>query len=308
MEEVAPPVIRVLNQDGEPIFDQLVTWVVTSGGGTVNPESSTTDRNGLASTKWRLGPAVGLNTVAAMVPGAETVTFTATAEVTGPTPSPSPDLSTVTAGPATIAVGTGVSTITVTVRDQSGARLPGATVLLDASGSGITLTQPAAPTNVDGVTTGSLRSTTPGTKTITAIVNGSVQIRQQVQVTVAGAVTHLGFLRQPQDVREGEPFTIQVALMDAGGNVVPLSGIEIYVDLFRAGKEHPDNTRALGDRFRDTVDGVAEFELRVVNGGSGGPTGHSEDGYRIRALTDELPEFGRGGPRPFLFSQPFDVD
>src|SRR3954469_25304569 len=93
MEEVAPPVIRVLNQAGEPIFDQLVTWVVTSGGGTVNPESSTTDRNGLASTKWRLGPAVGLNTVAAMVPGAETVTFTATAEVTSPTPSPSPDLS-----------------------------------------------------------------------------------------------------------------------------------------------------------------------------------------------------------------------
>jgi hypothetical protein len=99
-----------------------------------------------------------------------------------------------------------------------------------------------------------------------------------------------------------------VALVDVDGNVVPLSGIEIYVDLFRAKKEHPDNTRALGDRFRETVDGVASFDLRVVNGHSGDPSGHPERGYRLRALTDELPEFGQAGPRPFLFSHPFDVD
>jgi adhesin/invasin len=214
----------------------------------------------------------------------------------------------VTAVPALIRTTTGVSTITVTVRDETGARVAGAIVSLSASGSGTTITQPAEPTNVDGVTTGTLRSTSPGAKEVTAVVNGSVPLTQKAQVKVAGPVDHLEFLKQPRNVREGERFTVEVALVDADGNVVPLSGIEIYVDLFRAKQEHPDNTRALGDRFRDTVNGVAVFELGVLNGSSGRPVGRSESGYRLRALTDDLPEFGQGGPRPYLFSRPFDVD
>lgn len=139
-------------------------------------------------------------------------------------------------------------------------------------------------------------------------MSGSVQISQTARVTVAGPVHHLEFLVQPDNVREDERFAVRVGLVDVEGNVVPLSGIEIYVDLFREGKRHPDNTRALGDRFEDTVNGVAVFDLRVVNGNSGEPAGRSESGYRLRALTDELPELGPNGPEPFLFSRPFDVD
>jgi hypothetical protein len=203
---------------------------------------------------------------------------------------------------------TGASTITVTVRDETGARIPGATVSLQATGSGATITQPTSPTNVDGIATGTLRSTEPGVKEVRAVVNGSVQVAQTARVSVARPVHHLEFLVQPRDVKEDEPFTVKVALVDVEGNVVPLSGIEIYVDLFRAGKPFPDNTRALGDRFRETVNGVAVFDLRVVNGSSNGPVGRSEDGYRLRALTDELPELGPHGPEPWLFSEPFDVD
>jgi hypothetical protein len=144
-------------------------------------------------------------------------------------------------------------------------------------------------------------------KQVRAIVNGAVQIDQVVQIPVTGPVHHLEFLVPPHDVREGEPFTLQVALTDVDGNVVPLSGIEVYVDLFRAGREHPSNDRALGDRFRDTVKGIATFDLRVVNGSASGPLGRSESGYRFRALTDELPELGPHGPEPWLFSNPFDV-
>jgi hypothetical protein len=160
---------------------------------------------------------------------------------------------------------------------------------------------------VDGVAIGVLRSTEPGTKEITATVNGSVLLDQTVRVSVSGPVHHLAFLVPPHDVREDEPFTVKVALMDAQGNIAPLNGIEIYVDLFRAGREHPDNQRALGDRFRDTQNGVATFDLRVINGNGNGPTGTSETGYRFRALTDELPELGPHGPEPWLFSEPFDV-
>jgi hypothetical protein len=160
---------------------------------------------------------------------------------------------------------------------------------------------------VDGVATGSLRSSQPGAKVITATVNGTVRLEQTAQITVSGPVHHLAFLVPPHDVREDEPFTVKVALMDAAGNIAPLNGIEIYVDLFRAGREHPDNQRALGDRFRDTQNGVAVFDLRVINGNVNVPTGTSESGYRLRALTDELPELGPHGPEPWLFSSPFSV-
>jgi hypothetical protein len=219
---------------------------------------------------------------------------------------PSASLSTLSAHPGAIVAGT-TTTITVVVRNAAGERIPGASVRFEATGGGNTFTQPAAPTNVDGVATGTLKATQPGTRVITAVINGSVTLDQTVQVDVSGPVHHLAFLLPPHNVREDEPFTVKVALMDAQGNIAPLSGIEIYVDLFRAGRDHPDNQRALGDRFRDTENGVAVFDLRVINGSGNGPTGTSETGYRLRALTDELPELGPHGPEPWLFSAPFDV-
>jgi hypothetical protein len=54
----------------------------------------------------------------------------------------------------------------------------------------------------------------------------------------------------------------------------------------------------LGNRFRDTSNGVAVFDdLAVTKKGR----------YRLRALSDQLPELGPHGPEPFLFSIPFDV-
>jgi Invasin, domain 3/Bacterial Ig-like domain (group 1) len=219
---------------------------------------------------------------------------------------PSASLSTISATPKAIVAG-GTTTITVVVRNAAGERIPGASVRFEATGAGNIITQPSAPTNVDGVATGALRATQAGTRQISAVINGSVPVQQTVQVEVSGPVHHLAFLVPPHNVREEEPFTVKVALMDAQGNIAPLSGIEIYVDLFRAGRDHPDNQRVLGDRFRDTENGVAVFDLRVINGNGNGATGTSETGYRLRALTDELPELGPHGPTPWLFSRPFDV-
>ncbi|MGH7508727.1 MAG: Ig-like domain-containing protein [Gemmatimonadales bacterium] len=317
--------------------------------------------------------------------------------------SPSASRSTVSADPASIPAETGTSTIRVTVRDRAGAPLAGATVQLSASGSGNTVTQPAGPTGSDGVATGALQSTIPGTKDVTATVNGSTRIDQTAQVSVSlvpasrielvegddqsaapgtevpvrpavrvtdaqgqpvagfevtflvtrggGAVTgalqptdvdgiarveswtlgspgpntlearagslsgspvvfeatarpgisephHFVFLVQPRSVEEDEPFSIEVALVDASGHIVPLSGIEIYLGLFPEGSDVPSNNFLLGDRFRDTERGVAAFTLRVTREGP----------YRFRALSDELPALGPHGPEPYLFSNPFNVD
>ncbi|MFL5461261.1 MAG: Ig-like domain-containing protein, partial [Gemmatimonadales bacterium] len=126
-----PVVVKLLDQDGNPMPDQRVAWVISTGGGTVVPQSPTTDENGTASATWTLG-SEGPNSVNAVVTGIDPVTFTAMAQNAGGDDSgsggnggggsgtgtvPSAGTSTVSADPSSIQVGTGVATIRVTVRD-----------------------------------------------------------------------------------------------------------------------------------------------------------------------------------------------
>jgi hypothetical protein len=100
-----------------------------------------------------------------------------------PPPAVSSSQSSVAATPTSITAGSGSSTITVTARDASGNPVSGATVVLSATGTGNTLTQPAGPTNSTGVTTGSLNSTTTGMTTVSATAGG-VAITSTATVTV----------------------------------------------------------------------------------------------------------------------------
>jgi hypothetical protein len=101
--------------------------------------------------------------------------------------------STVTAAPGSIAVGSGTATITVTAKDASGNPVSGATVVLSASGTGNTLTQPVGPTNGSGVATGTLSSSVAETKTISATANGTAITQTatvEVQAVAPGSITH----------------------------------------------------------------------------------------------------------------------
>jgi hypothetical protein len=55
----------LVHEDGAPLAGVAVTWMVTAGGGTVQPVSTTTDANGHATAVWILGPTLGTNTVKA---------------------------------------------------------------------------------------------------------------------------------------------------------------------------------------------------------------------------------------------------
>ncbi|HEX6104472.1 MAG TPA: Ig-like domain-containing protein [Gemmatimonadales bacterium] len=395
-----PLVVRVVDESGNGIPSQAVTWVVATGGGSVDPGTSQTDGEGFAGARWTLGPSPGSNTLSAVASGVGVVGFTATANPGGGGgggSGPSATRSTVSADPTSIQAISGTSTITVTVRDGNGSPVSGATVSLQATGSGNTLTQPSEPTGADGVATGTLRSTVPGTKVVSATVNGSIAVSQTAQVTVllapatrvealegdgqtapAGSavsvrpavrvtndlglpvagfgvtfvvtggggtvqgatqttnsdgIARVGswtlgstpgentlearagslqgspvvftaqgtaagfrfdFTVQPIDVEEDEPFTVEVTLRDAGGNVVPLTGVVIELDLFREGRSQPSNQDLEGERARPTENGVARFpDLRVDN---------DDEGYRLRARSDDLPE---ADP---VFSDSFDVD
>lgn len=216
---------------------------------------------------------------------------------------PSAGRSTISAEPDSLEAGTGTSTITVTVRDDAGVPIEGATVALQATGDGNTLTQPSGVTGAAGVATSTLLSAVPGEKVVSATVNGSVELSRTTLVTVtstpaAGDVDRLVFLVPPRDAEENETFALEVALVDAAGAVVPLTGIFIYVGLFPDGEDTPTNGFLRGERFENTEEGVAVFNLAVEREGR----------YRLRALTEDLPELGPQGPEPYLFSDPFEVD
>jgi hypothetical protein len=73
----------------------------------------------------------------------------------------------------------------------------------------------------------------------------------------------------------------------------------MYVGLFEDGGDVSLNERLLGNRFRATEDGVAVFaDLGVTRNGR----------YRLRMLSDRLPELRPHGSEPYQFSPPFDVD
>jgi len=135
----------------------------------------------------------------------------------------SASLSSVAAAPTTITAGSGTSTITVTARDASGNPLSGATVVLSATGTGNTLTQPATATNGSGVATGTLSSTTAESKTISATISG-VAITQTATVTViAGPVSaaQSSVTAAPTTIMAGSgTSTITVTARDANGNLV----------------------------------------------------------------------------------------
>ena len=71
-------VVRVLDQQGETMAGQSVTFAPGAGHGTADPASATTDSDGQAATSWTLGPDPGNQTLA-LTAAEATATVTAAA-------------------------------------------------------------------------------------------------------------------------------------------------------------------------------------------------------------------------------------
>jgi hypothetical protein len=279
-----PLVVRLVDEDGNGVGGEAVAWVVATGGGSTSPGTSETNDEGFASTQWTLGDTPGVNTLNAVVSGVGVVDFTATGDDDGS--GPSAELSTISATPADIAAGTEQSTITVTVRDGQGAPVAGAAVTLSATGGGNLLTQPPGPTGSDGEATGTLASVVPGTKVVSAVVNGTVELVQTAEVVVTlipPEPDHLVFRVQPTNTPRDQAISppVEVAIVDADGDVVPLSGVQIEIRFLRS---DGDDHRFDGEPIRTTVDGVAVFP-DLSNS-------HTHDDFHLRASSPERPELG----------------
>ncbi len=297
-------VVKVTDAEDAPVREARVAFSLGAGttGGETTPDTAFTNDLGEASTLWILGDSEGPQSVNAEVVGTglPVVSFTATAVADAPAPGPSAERSSVTAAPASIQVATGVAVITVTVRDEDGEPVVGATVTLSATGAGNTLTQPTATTDANGVAEGALQAIVPGAREISAVVNGSIAIEETATVTVEVTPdpepepTRLLFLVQPTDTEENETISpaVTVAVVDEEGDVVPVSGIEVELELIR--DEDQDSRELEGDTTRDTENGIAVFPDLEVD--------RDDDGYRLRATAPGRPELGS------VDSDSFDIE
>jgi uncharacterized protein YjdB len=182
----------------------------------------------------------------------------------------STSLSTLAAAPGTFTAGAGTSTITVTAKDGSGNPISGATVVLAATGTGNTLTQPSTATDANGVATGTLASTATGAKVVSAKINGT-SITQTDTVTVTPGPVDAGqstVAAAPASVVPGAPSTITVTAKDASGN--PISGATVV--LAATGMTNitqPTDTTSATGTTTGTVTGMMEETITVsatING------------------------------------------
>ena len=177
------------------------------------------------------------------------------------TPGVSPSQSTISAAPGSIGAGDETSTITVTARDGDGDPVAGAGVLLSATGSGNTISQPSDPTNANGVTTGTIRSTVAQAKTVSATINGTT-ITQTAAVTVTAgppSAAQSTVSASPTSISTGGTSTITVAVRDQHGN--PIGGSTVVLAATGSG-----NT--LGQPAATNANGVTTGTLTSTDDGT----------------------------------------
>ena len=245
---------------GNPIPDIPAAQVVvaaTGTGNTLTQPSSATDANGqatatLASTKAET------KTVSVTISGTP---ISDTAQVVFEPGAVSDTESIVDATTPVAADGASTSTITITAKDAQGnpiPDIPAAQVVVVATGTGNTLTQPSSATDASGQTTATLASTVAETKTVSVTISGTAITDTAQVVFEPGPAVKLAFTAQPEGpYLEGQQINAipEVAVQDAQSNTVTSSTAEITVAI----GNNPSGGTLSGTLVRSAVSGVVSF-------------------------------------------------
>jgi adhesin/invasin len=261
--------VTALDANGNPIEGVTVVLSATGAGNTIN-QSGITDANGIA-TGTLSSTAAGVKTVSATIDG---ILIVQTADVTVQPAAVSETQSTIEADPTTLAADGSTSTITVTALDAFGNPISGLNVVLSATGTGNTITQPASVTDTIGIATGSLSSTEIGVKTVSATINGT-PVTQTVDITVsAGAVSagQSSVSAAPATISaDGETTDITVTVRDGNGN--PVSGVTVTLSATGSGNTivQPGDTTGADGVATGTLSSTAAG-VKTVSADAGGTT------------------------------------
>jgi hypothetical protein len=265
-----PLVVRVLDSDDEPVADRRVAFLLGSNadGGTLQPDTVTTDADGRASSRWVLGTAEGTQQARAQVVGIDVlnVNFNATAGegVADRIELVSGNSQTATAG------STLPDSLVVRALDAANRPVAGVSITWEALGGGsvssaVSVTASDGRTGVrhtlgpaagDQSATASVQGVTgsPVTFLATALVGQAGRLSIEVQPPAA-AVSGLPFSRQPQ-----------IQLVDANNNPVSTGGIAVIATIASG----PGGATLVGSATEATnSQGLAVFTSLGISGGSG---------------------------------------
>lgn len=159
--------VQVVDQDGNPVANNAVTWTIVTGGGSVSAGTSVTDGNGNATTIWTLGTIAGVDTLQATIASGATAKVGAVAlaagmsalvKVSGDSQSVSPGATSQALVVEAVDVyGNAVSNVSVTWAATGGAVLSSTSTMTNASGeASVTATAGVSATTYTITATGSL--------------------------------------------------------------------------------------------------------------------------------------------------------
>ena len=259
-----PLVALVTAADGLGVSGVTVTFAVASGGGSVTSATAVTNSAGLAQTTWKLGSAVGAQTVTASA-GSLTgspVTFSATAR------SGTATKLAVTTQPATVAAGATIATVSVVAQTATGDTASSftgpVTLAITGGAAGATLGGTATVNAVAGVANFSgLQITKSGTGYSLAASSAGLTAAATNNFDITpGPATKLAFTTQPASntvgVSIGSP---TVTAQDQYGNTATaFSGV---VTLTLA--TNPGSSTISGTASATAVAGVATFGTLTLN-------------------------------------------
>jgi adhesin/invasin len=228
----APSVI-VRDLAGNPVPGIVVTFGVTSGGGSVAGSPATTNASGIATvTSWTLGGASGANLVVASASGLPSVTFTASA-----TAGPPANVAVVSGDNQVAVVGTALSNRpTVRVTDANGNAVAGATVTFAVAGGGGSITGATQVTDAAGdATVGAWILGSGAPNTLTATVSGAGITGNPVTFTAEAATAIVVVAAPTTPQARGSDFTITVQLQNSAGTNVSLAGVPLTLAITSGG-------------------------------------------------------------------------
>lgn len=231
------PSVVVRDRFNNPVNATSVFFTVSGGGGSVTGAGATTNATGVATVgSWTLGPAVGTNTLTALVVAngvtSNPVTFTANG-----TAGAAASIAAQTATSVTGAVGSLVTPVpSIRVVDSNGNPVAGVNVTFAAS-TGSTVVGGSKTTNLQGVASpdGWQLGSTIATYTLTASV-GSLTPVVFSATTRAGVAAQMAILagnNQSATVGRTLPIDPAVRITDALGN--PVAGQEVFFEVLSGG-------------------------------------------------------------------------
>jgi alpha-tubulin suppressor-like RCC1 family protein len=268
--------VKVVDAGGRSVQGASVVWTVIGGGGEVNPPTGVSDANGIVTTSWTLGTALGENKVRAYLSNGyllDSVTFTATA-VNGAGVTIK-----VNAGsqpPAAPAVASTLLPVSFTILDEFGHPVPGAQVNFTTGANSGSVNPAVGITNEAGVvstiwTTGtqagqqSLSATLPGQLPITLFVNAVADTSRRINLVSGDG--------QVAPVAATLALPLTVTITDKFGN--PIAGEVVIFNDSLGGGATVTPTSAVTDASGSAtatwrpgaMAGIQRIRVRAANGG-----------------------------------------